>query len=164
MHHIALAYPFLVVCLFQIGSLIGVRRMLTRVFIALFVAINISLYTEIPLLKPRKREHPSKIRINSFVNQYFSCDHVVVVIDWGLYYIKTLYGPKNQCVLYIEPFNTGKQVERLRNIQYSLSRKALFLGLENSVSDLSLIKTEFPAIEAVQMPFDTGKWRVWLEK
>jgi hypothetical protein len=81
-----------------------------------------------------------------------------------MYYIKALYGNKEQCVLYIEPLNSKKQITELREILNMTKRKALFIGMINSVSDLKLIKREFPSLIELKTDFDTGKWRIMYEK
>jgi hypothetical protein len=115
-------------------------------------------------LQPWPANHPAKAKLNELLNKKYSNKYVFVVIDWGMYYMKALYGPRQQCVLYMEPLNSGDQIVKLKEILYKTKRKALFISLVNSESNLALIRTSFPSLAELRTDFDTGKWKVLYEK
>ncbi len=160
MHHVALSFPFLILALFYIYSKLRKNRLLS-ILLIVFVITNFSLYFNLTKLQHQEYDHPSKLKINTLLNKQYANQYVFIVIDWGMYYIKALYGKKEQCVLYIEPFDTTAQVKEVKKILNKIKRKPLFIGRIDSVSDLSLIKQSFPDIIQLQTDFDTGKWRIW---
>lgn len=162
MHHVVLSLPFLILALCYICSKLNKNRLIF-VLLVVFCIVNLNLYRTLTKLKPQEENHPSLLRINQLLNKQYANQYVFVVIDWGMYYIKALYGEKNQCVLYIRPFNRSQQVAAVKKILNKLKRKALFIGRVDSHSSLSLIKQHFPDIIELQTNFDTGHWRIWYE-
>ena len=163
MQHVVLSMPFLVIAFFYLFSKIDNHKF--RILFAIFfIAINLSLYLKLPHLQYNDSNHPSKIQLNELLNNKFADKYVFIVIDWGMYYIKSLYGKNDQCVLYIEPLNDKKQIIQLKEGLNKIHRKALFIGRTDSDSNLKLIETEFPTLANLNTPFDTGKWQVLYEK
>jgi len=162
MHHLILAFPFLCILLFELLAFFKDKKILLSLFSA-FIAVNLTVPIGLAHMSPKPADHPSKTRVNDILSERFSKTHVFVVIDWGYYYIKALYGDREQCVLYIDPLNSGKQIELLKAILDNLDRKALFIGRADSASNLSLITSSFGNLKELDMGFDTGLWRVWYE-
>lgn len=163
MHHVVLSLPFLVLALFYIYSRVQ-GRLLAIILAALFLLVNLNLYVNLTRLQPWPANHPGKVKLNELLNEKYSNKYVFVVIDWGMYYMKALYGPRQQCVLYMEPLNSGYQIVKLNEILYKTKRKALFISLVNSESNLALIRTSFPSLAELKTDFDTGIWKVLYEK
>jgi len=163
MHHIVLSYPFLALALFSVWSRISKTNILSALCILFFV-LNTSLYSDLTRLSPLPADHPSKIKLNSLLNERYADKYVLVIIDWGLYFIKALYGPLDQCVVYITPFNKPRQAELLKVVLEETGRKAVFVGRSDSESDLTMIRAFFPDIREADTGMNTGKWRIWLEK
>jgi len=163
MHHVVLSLPFLVLALFYIYSWVQ-GRLFTIVLAALFLMVNLNLYINLTHLQYWPTNHPAKIKLNELLNEKYSNKYVFVVIDWGMYYMKALYGPRQQCVLYMQPLNSKYQIVKLKEILNKTKRKALFISLINSESDLALIKTGFPSLVELKTDFDTGIWRILYEK
>lgn len=163
MHHIVLSFPFLILALFYIYSKLRNNR-IVLFLISLAIIINFNLYFDLGSLKYKDHDHPSKQKINTLVNKKFSGQYVFIVIDWGMYYLKALYGEKKQCVLYMEPLVENEQIVQIKKILDKTQRKAVFIGRSDSVSDLQLIKREFPGLVQLKTNFDTGKWFVWYDK
>lgn len=162
MHHVVLSFPFLLLALFYICSKLYKNKLIMILIIA-FLGVNFSLYSGLARLKYNPHDHPSKLKLNNLLNERYANQYIFIVIDWGMYYLKALYGNKNQCVLYIEPFKYMKQVMKVKKILNKTKRKALLIGRIDSNSDLSLIKQNFPDIIELKTDFDTGKWRIWYE-
>lgn len=162
MHHVILSFPFLVLALAYILPQLRKSRLILGLFIT-FVAINAWLYFGLTGLKYRMHDHPSKQAINELLNKKYADNYVFIVIDWGMYDLKSLYGDKDQCVLYIEPFDTMEEARGVKKILKKTKRKAMFVGRARSVSDLSLIKSAFPGLRRLDVDFDTGDWRIWYQ-
>lgn len=162
MHHVVLSLPFLILALLHIYSKLKRNRFISALLIA-FLIINISLYYRLTRLEPKVGAHPSFLKINRLLNEQYAAQYVFIIIDWGMYYIKALYGEKNQCVLWKYALRNRGEVKKVKNILDELHRKALFVGRVDSESDLSLIKKNFPDLVRLQTDFDTGKWRIWYE-
>lgn len=164
MHHIVLCYPFLIMAACYSISLINWNKLLASAFV-LFLSVNLWLYASVAFMKPMPSEHPSKIKMNEFLaNHKLASKYVYVIVDWGFYYIQALYGDKDQCVVYINPFNRTDNVNMLRMVLAEVNRKSLFILRLESESDLDLIKASFPDLVDMPMGFDTGDWRIWYEK
>lgn len=162
MHHIVLCFPFLILALFGIGvRTFSVKSVKIAVFI--FIALNLAAYIGLTKLRPQESDHPSKIKLNEVINRHFKDNYVIVITDWGFYYIKELYGDKSQCVINLTPLNKAKQIDLLKVILEKYSKKAVFLGRIDSESDYMLIRKAFPDLKEFKTNFDTGKWRVWYE-
>ncbi len=160
--HTALSLPFLVLAFFYIASHLRKDRLIQILLIA-FLTVNAGAYYHLTKLKYHMNNHPGLLKINATLNDRFARAYVFIVIDWGMYYLQSLYGDKNQCVLYMQPLNSKKQIEAIKKILDTTRRKALFIGRASSESDLLLIKEQFPSLRTLKTDFDTGDWRVWYE-
>jgi len=163
MHHVIVAFPFLILAIFYIYSKLTKSKPLF-ILLLLFVVVNFSFYYDLSKLHYKEAAHPSLLKINKLLNDSYAGQYVFIVIDWGMYYIKALYGDKNQCVLYIEPLCKEEQIKKIKRILAILNRKALFIGRIDSVSNLSLINQNFSDPIQLQTDFNTGRWRVWYQR
>jgi len=159
-HHVILAFPFLIMSVAGFSLNAGKRTVI--IFGLFFILVNAFLYCRLPFMAPMKSEHRSKAELNAFINEKYSKDHAVIVVDWGFYFLKSVYGDKNQCIIYANPFKTRDQVGSLRTVLELSGRKPLFVLRLESESDLSLIRSEFPGLTEEKTDFDTGDWRIWL--
>ena len=77
-----------------------------------------------------------------------------------MYYLKGLYGAKDQCVVFMDPFpERPEYFEALKRLVFSTRRKLMFIGIEGSRS-ARVISSQFPVLD---LGFDTGPWRVWYQ-
>lgn len=170
-HHFVLSLPFLILALTYIFSRLYSHKFAV-LLAAVFLMVNIYLYYNITNLQPWGCNHPGNVQLNELINRKFADRYVIVVTDWGMYYIKALYGPRSQCVLYMEPFNSEEQVTALKNILHKTGRKALFLKVSDSTmspwgyieNPPGFVKANFPSVIELRTRFDTGPWRVLYEK
>lgn len=160
--HTALSLPFLVLSLFYIVSRLRKDKVIVMLLIA-FLTVNACYYYHLTKLSYHMNNHPGLMKINTLLNKNFARRYVFIAIDWGIYYIQSLYGDKSQCVLYMEPLVSKEQIDNLKKILYLTKRKALFIGRVDSVSNLSLIREKFPTLVELKTEFDTGDWRVWYD-
>lgn len=163
MHHLILAYPFLLMAFFSVLPALQAKRpILLRCAFALFLAANLSLYAKIGGQPSRGELHPNLARLNELLNRY-SGEYVFVSLDWGMYYIKATFGNRDQCALYMV-IDQQKWVDVLKGILEKTGKKALFISLANSSSDMNLVRRSFPGLEELSLPFETGPWRVSLQR
>lgn len=162
MHHVVLSFPFLILSLASFASQIPKGKLL--LFLSfVFLAVNFYLYFTITKADYRGFKVPFSLELNNLVNQKFGDRYVMVVIDWGIYYLKALYGPKNQCVLYMEVFRKPTQVSQAKKVLAETKRKVLFIARTESASDLALIKQNFPDLVKFTPKLDMGQWTLWYE-
>jgi len=158
MHHVILAVPFLLLALFYMLSVIPKSKIVT-IFMLVFLALNLHLYYSINKAPISPHSHPSLVKINEYLNGHYSHNYIFVVVDWGMYYLKGLYGNKNQSVLFPEYFSQSNVVE-LKQVQAKTRRKLMFIGRDDSLATKAVIEKNFYTIEC-KFPFDTGLWKVW---
>ncbi len=155
MHHVALAFPFLLLALFDIFSQCYKDKAM-KIFLAVFICSNLFFYGALTQEKPFANSYPGLVRFNEFLSKGYSRDHVFVVIDWGMYYLKSLYGEKDQCVIYIDPF-TEKDVPALKKILETTNRRPMFIGRKDSFYTRGIAGH----FTEVTPGFDVGPWAAW---
>jgi len=163
MHHVVLAYPFLLLAFFSIYSKLSGGKIIRTLAIA-FVAVNIGLYAHLTRLSHHDFASPAMVKINAVVNKRFADRYVCVVLEGYVYDMKVLYGNKNQCVLFLEPRFKDSEIENLKGIMARLDRKALFVDVAGSESSLPRLKKDFPGLIRLETDFGQGMWQIWYEK
>lgn len=170
MHHVVLAYPFALMAVLAVLS--GLRGDMTvRVLLVAFLALNGYQFYRMPGLDYREWEKanpghalvPSFGPLNERLNAYAS-RYVFVHVDWGLYYLKALYGSEDQCNLAVWPLDSERKVGLVRSICEKTGRRPLFIRIkERSGTDLAFLERHFPGIMPMELGFDAGSWGVWYE-
>lgn len=165
MHHVVLSFPFFILSLFSsFGK--KPRQFMRRIILVVALVGYSSLYLEFPKLAINTSVGPccltSYDRLNSYINDSYGDAHIIAVIDWGMYLIKALYGPRDQMVLWISA--DGKVLEAVKQISLKYHRKVVFLGARLPVERWNTMKEVFPTIEQKPPPFDIGHWTVFVEE
>ncbi|MBF0594970.1 MAG: hypothetical protein HQL22_08370 [Candidatus Omnitrophica bacterium] len=155
MHHVVLMYPFLLLALFYVMARVSAGKFMYFAA-AVFICINSFLYFSLTRMAVSEITHPSLVRLNDYLNKNYSHDSIFVNVSWGMYYLKALYGEKDQCVLYMEPFDR-RYMLALDPILGRTHRRALFIGRVNALSE-SFFEQHY---KELKLDFDTGTWRVW---
>lgn len=166
-HHIVLSFPFLI-----IGLIYGVK-ILKNYFpkfavILVSIAVISNIITGVNLLKssPHPTDDRSKIKIINYLNdKNLSKNNIYVVIDWGMYYIQSLYGQKDQTVLYIDPLENNSQIDDVVKIARKGDKDVIFI-LRNSFgyhSGLELIKKNFDEVDRIRTGnlLSDDPWQLW---
>ncbi|HEY8516061.1 MAG TPA: hypothetical protein VIS07_11155 [Candidatus Binatia bacterium] len=93
-------------------------------------------------------------------------DHVVVALDWGSYYVKSLYGPREQLVTWVEPLREREEARRLRALARRTGRKLAVIRRRDTSADLALLESELPPLERHDVPGTApdADWQLWLER
>jgi len=170
MHRVVLAYPFIILSLFYILSKLPNSKLLS-ILIAIFIWVNLTLFFSLTKFggindyceKCKYYEHKSKLALNNLLNKRFRDKYIFVNIDWGLYYLKSLYGARNQCVLFISPSDGPDEVMALKEALNKTKRKAVFIIVKDTIENFSLIQSNFPDIIELQTDFNSGPYRIWYE-
>ncbi len=133
--------------------------------VIVFLVVNTRLYAGLAQLPYKEKNHPAMVDLNAFLNQEFSGPYVFIVLSWGMYYIKALYGNKDQCVVYIDPLRSQDEVDRLKKLLHTTQRKAVFILRRDAGKGLFMIlRKMFPLLVEAETGMDTGKWFVLYER
>ncbi len=159
MHHVVLAFPFLILCALALVRSYPSRNVKIVLFL-FFAAVNLVEFNRLTGLQPGESSHASLLTLNRQLNESFSDEHAFVVLNWGFYYTKALYGNKNQAVLYIEPLNEQDKINSLKEILTRHNRKPVFIGRKDNEDAWSLIGKAYPDLKDMNTSYDTGPWVV----
>lgn len=159
MHHLVLCFPFMLIALFHIGKFLYKSKVMLVAIICFFM-INAKLYLDLGDLSPKFFNPLTKIKYLDVINKEFPDGYVYIVQAYGIYFIKALYGPKDQCVLYWnERIDEADQIERIKAILSRLNRKALFIVFRNADS----FSKYFPGLVEQRFDFNTNGLSVWYQ-
>jgi len=164
MHHVILSMPFLILAMCASLKAAVKVRLWIKVMIVLFLVLNISLFVQLPTLSYEKRNHHSnQIRFNEYLNKY-SNTHVFICVDWGMYFIKSLFGNSDQSVIEIRELKYEAHIERVKQILRKTGRKAIFIRTSATHSDWNSIRQHFPGLTRLVPEFETGLWEAWYQR
>ena len=126
----------------------------------------------IGLLKPKQPSDYAtwdKMEMLEFLNSEFASESVIVHLDWGTYYIDSLYGPKDQLVTWLEPVDAKddleKDLEKIKKLANHKNRSIVFVRKKETGSDWSLVQKPFKTLKRVYPEGardGTYAWEVWL--
>jgi len=168
MHHTILSFPFIIITFFYlISSLIklNLKRKILNIWLVIFVFINLYFFYIFPNQKIRIHDDPSKVKLNKVLNnEYLAKNYFFVVIDWSMYYIQSLYGNKNQSVLYFDPIKNIDEINKIKEISYKENRKILFVyNSKVQDNDIELIKSSFN-LKSCDLINEDSAWNILLEE
>jgi hypothetical protein len=104
----------------------------------------------------------SRFEVFDYVDEpAFASNHMTVHLNWGTYYLDALFGPKDQLVVYVDPFNESAHFDYLQKQATSLHRKLAFLGLSDTSPGWSSF-LERHSFKRGALSRD-GLWSVWEE-
>jgi len=165
MHHFVLSFPFFI--LFFCATLRSLKKdKFIKVLMVIFVVINLRCFMKIINLTYEGHSHPCRYKLIELLDNEFGDKYVFIYIDWGYYHMKSLYGNKNMCNLYMAPFHlaSNDDVQRLKIILKKLNRKALFIGQVSSKPEIESMLKAFPNL-TIYRPYEKmGDWRIWYEE
>ena len=140
----------------------GAKLYKNKIFLALitiFLLINMRLYFNLADLKTKSYHPLTKIKYLDAINERFSQGYVFIVYGFGHYFIKQIYGPKDQCVVYLDRGSRDSQIVGIKEVLKQLDRKALFI-----CGDISpFLREHFPDLVEHKFDFYTHGWRVWYQ-
>ncbi|MEW6273419.1 MAG: hypothetical protein AB1689_29415 [Thermodesulfobacteriota bacterium] len=92
--------------------------------------------------------------------------HVIVALDWGSYYVKSLYGPREQLVTWVEPLRERADARRLRELARRVSRRLAVVRRRETSADPALLAAEAPRLARRDVPgvAPDADWQLWVEE
>jgi hypothetical protein len=115
---------------------------------------------------PYKGTQHSIVEVHHFLNSHFiGKDTMFVVVDWGLYSLQALYGPKNQSVVYTELPQTPEFIQKIHELCNSSKRRPIFIGRTDSAERwIQAAQQVYPGLSAQPKYHpSSGVWGVWYE-
>lgn len=165
-HHVQLGLPFLILALYELLAPLSGRR-LVCLLVVLFVLLNSLLYLQFVELRHEgitSRASRDLETMNDALNERFAERYLIVCIDWGFYYLKSLYGPPEQAVVHFWGLKRPAQLRAVQATADRLGRKLLFVGWDQgSRSDWKMIVGEIDGLREELPAWDGGRWRLAFE-
>jgi len=123
MHHTILAYPFLILSFMY--SLDFSNKNMIKKWLLVFILLNIIIFFTFTAQKVDLTNDKSRIEINTILNNTKIADeYYYIILDWGDYYYQSLYGPRNQSVIYID---SSKDINLLEDLATLKDKKSIFI-------------------------------------
>lgn len=153
MHHAVLALPFFVLSAMETFAVIaaGSARKKTTVIlqnigcclIGMLATLNAYWYARFPLQPVLDHDDPSKMRINRLLHRDdLAREYLYVTVDWGMYYYQSLYGSREQAVLFTR--DPHGDHDRLIQLSRQTRRKLLFLYIDHDGRATNVLTEAFP--------------------
>ncbi|HPO48924.1 MAG TPA: hypothetical protein PLO89_01235 [Spirochaetota bacterium] len=167
-HHIILSFPFLILSIaFAVKAVYNFFPKTTIVLFILLMFFNSFLTLKLVSKNPLPTDDKSKIKILNYLNKKEKAQkNLYVIIDWGMYYISSIYGPKEQIVLYIDPLTEIYQLKEVENIAKRKNRDIFFILRKNASGDTKLISSYFGKTSRIidgKMQ-ENDLWQIWSSK
>lgn len=164
-HHVIGAWPFLVAALaFALGDAWTAGRRWT--VLAVLVVLALSQAWVLHGILARRPDPVSSwdlVAIHDYLDESgLARENVVVVLDWGSYYVKSLYGPREQLVTYLEPLRERAEARRLRALARRVGRKLAVVRRRDTSADLAVVEAELPRLARREVPGAAGEWELWV--
>lgn len=89
-----------------------------------------------------------------------------------MYYYQSLYGPRNQAVIYIEPFDDQHDLNTIQNIKNITGKKVLFISIGTTTipgvasterSDWEFINSQFDLVPCALLSKTNSVWNIHFE-
>jgi hypothetical protein len=164
MHHVVLAYPFLLLAAgrsFQLQQRVPVYK----AALALFLILNGSLLFCFPSMMAESRRLGDRkvyvAQLNRDLNRDYAADSVIVCAGWGIHFVKALYGPRFEVVLAVCTLEGEPQLQRIAAIARRLHRHLIVVGYRDDRRLQELLRLVFPEIEVRAEQDDKNPWRIW---
>lgn len=161
MHHLVPVFPFLLIAIL---SQVGPRRVSRpQLFLLLcFAAINIRLYHQLIHLRPTdSRFDPGIVALNEELNERFAASHIMVIGSWGMYYPKLVYGPAEQCLIWVRPSHES-ELEAAQRLKAEVHKPLLFIV--DGPQPPSYWRSLVGDVEQVPTTTKMDTWTIWREK
>ncbi len=142
-HHAILAYPFLIMSFLSLAK--SLNKKLLIFVIVIFVLLNSFLFLTFSKQKiPLANDFSAQIVNTELNNEELGNKYIYVIVDWGMYYFQSLYGPKNQTALYFEPLDSKNQIEEIKKIAKTENKNIIFVyNSADPKSSMQLINKSF---------------------
>ena len=131
----------------------------------LFIVLNGSLFLRFPsMLAASRRMGSAKAfvaELNDQLNRGPAAGSVIACVDWGIYFVKALYGPQSQVVLFLCSPDDDQQLRRSAAIAQRLHRDLVVVGLDGNRRTRDRVLAANPAMREVAGDGEGSPWRIW---
>jgi hypothetical protein len=161
-HHIVMAFPFLWIAqAIALRGALASRPRVAALLVGGILATQAIILALIPQHEPLANTDWSRIRISRFLAESGLGERsVITTLDWGHYYLQSLYGSPGQLVTWVWPA-TRADLEELARIARDRGRGHAFVFLKTHEAErVALIRSVFPAARPAQADFG-GEWALW---
>lgn len=166
-HHVILIFPFLILSFISTFYLLKkyISKKVTYLFILFFLIYNLFFFFTFSGGRPLFGNEYVRYDINKILSKPEIADnYIFVVVDWGMYYYQSLFGNKNQTVLYIQNFSTDGQVDLIRDLAKENNKNLLFIyHRDKTETDPRFIKKNFFVSECETF-IDSNSWGIIFEE
>lgn len=167
-HHIILSFPFLILSIaFAVKIVYAVLPKPTIILLLFLMVFSSILLTNLLSKNPLPTDDRSKIKILNYLNnKKIAKENIYVVIDWGIYYISSIYGPSEQIVLYIDPLNSISQMIDIEKIAQRKRRNITFILRKYAGSNIDFIEEYFKNVNQIENSNlnESDLWQLWQKK
>lgn len=164
MHHAVLAFPFLLLAAgrsFQVRW----REPFFRAALALLLVLSGSLFFWFPSMLANSRHNDARMPyvagLNADLNRHFATKSVIVCVDWGIYFVQALYGPRSEVVVSLCSSDDQRQFQQTAAIARRLHRDLSVVGLHDNRQAQECLRALFPDVEEFAEEGDANPWRIW---
>lgn len=167
-HHAILAYPYLILSFISSVIFLTRKNFLTRkigyIFLLFFVTYNLYLFFSFNTNKINMGNEYIRYDINTLLSKpQIATEYTYVIVDWGMYYFQSLFGDKNQEVIYIQNFSDDFTANYIRNLARKGNRKLVFIyDARPTETDPEFIKQNF-FVEECKLFSQSDSWRILFE-
>jgi hypothetical protein len=165
MHHVVLAYPFAILAVAR--GLAGPERSrrLPRLALAAFVALHGLMLFRLPgLMDDAVQRSSSKAfvaQLHDELDRREADNTVIACVDWGIYFVQALYGPRTQVVLFLCDPDNAVQLDQAAGIARRLHRDLAVVGLDGNRATADRLAAAVPAIRERRAAGAGNPWRIW---
>ena len=163
MHHAVLAYPFALLAAAR--SLRLLPRPVGAAALAGFLALQAPVFALFPAMAAASRAAAAPKAFAAPLNDELSrrgdADTVVACADWGIYFIKALYGPREQVVLSLRPVDDPGQLPGAAAVARRLHRDLTLVALRNNAEVRAWLRAAHPDVPEEAGPGAGSPWRIW---
>ncbi len=165
MHHAVLAYPFALMAVAR-GVQLQRRGLLLKGALFLFIVLYGSLFCRFPMMMETELNNASArayvIDLHHELNRTYASDSVIACVDWGIYFVQALYGPRSQVVLDLCSTQDNGQLQRAAAIAARLHRDLAVVGFPGNLDLQNRLRAAGLETVARHVPgADNCPWAIW---
>lgn len=174
MHHVVLAFPFLILSLF---TLLGSWKELRHLRVAgvplhralqgagaVFLALNLFFFLMFTWQPVQTLADRSRDNVHGILNDpYLARNYIYVSLENGLYFYQSLYGHKDQSITFRNPLFAQWQMDELLALREQTGRKLLFVFDSVALySDYGLVHANVETVHCTAAD-PSWVWQIMLE-
>ena len=167
-HHIIFVFPALITAFLILTADLfhhenSFIRKYSSVFTVIFISTQLVALVQLTTVKLRPENSWDLVTINHALNDSeLAKKSLYIAVNWGDYFYQSLYGDKNQAVLYIDPFSIDL-IKKIKQISLTTGRSPIFIGrTDQNLMWIDVVKQEFPSLSQDKTIAQNLKtWALW---